>query len=197
MAVSVIPPRLGVGNEATCLGPAEILQLAVLGGAARGAVQIDDLIATTQSLGGGFWQPTSDVIVTCLESLEARALLAIENPPASASVVRLSVSGFDYLAVLMRRDMRDVPEPLFHCLLGIKIALIELLSHSDRQRQIEALISRLEGVVKGIRKTKNSRLKQYDHLTTVIDFEETRLRCEIGWLHSLRDAESTVVAMRP
>lgn len=194
MAVSVIPSRLQTETGPSCLGPAEILHLAVLGGAARGAVAIDDLMADTQTLGGSFWHPTTDVISACLEALEARQLLTIENypAPAAAALVRLSVSGIDYLAMLLRRDMGDVPEPLFHCLLAIKIALLDLLSRRDRQRQLEAMIIRLECAAQTIRATKDKHHNQRSHLSNVIDFEENRLRSEIRWLCALRLPEGTV-----
>jgi hypothetical protein len=198
MAVRAIPTRPRAENDRVSLGPTEILHLALLGGATRGVAEIDELIATTQALGGSFWQPTTEVITACLELLEARELVTIDSPPGATSLVRVSVTGFDYLAVLMRRDMRNVPEPLFHCLLGIKIALLDLLSPQDRKRQITALINRLESMIAALGKAGSNRpAARQKCLNGVIDFEKNRLKSEIRWLGDLSATNTAVVTLRP
>lgn len=188
--MTTIPAQVLVPVDDRPMGAAEVLQLAILGGVAPGPVEIEDLILLTQSLGGGFWSPTVDVITTCLQTLETQRFVSIQSPPVPAAdtVVYLSDIGADHLANLLNRDNAGVPEPLYHCLLGIKIALLDVLPQIDRQHQITIMVNRLKQVRDTIRGKVNRCSRQHHHLRNVIGFEENRIDNEIKWLMDLRDA---------
>lgn len=182
------------------MGPSEVLQLAILGVIAPAPAPLEDLIDLVQSLGGGFWYPTVEVIATSLSALESQSLLTIESAPVPASdtVIRLTGRGADHLAGLLRRSTDDMPEPLFHCILGIKIALLDVLAPGERRHQITNLVDRLETTrrtLRGKMNLMNLCPKRRRQLYNVVGFEETRLATEIKWLMELRDANSSRVDM--
>lgn len=160
-------------------GPNEVLRLAILGVAARGPFEPERLIAAVQALGGRFWRPTGEVVIAALEALARRGLVSITNAgrPAYQSTVRCTPGGEAELADLLRRDIENTPEPLFHGLLGVTIALLDLLPPAERWRVIDRLVDRLRADLAAVRRRSG----------LAMHFEESRLDGEIRWLSALRD----------
>ena len=200
MAVTTIRAHVSACSSSRNMGPCEVLQLAILGVIAPAPAPLEDLIDMARSLGGEFWCPTVEVIATSLSAMETQGLLKIESVPVAASdtVIRLTGKGADHLAGLLRRSTNEMPEPLFHCVLGIKIALLDVLAPAERRNQITDMVDRLETArqtLRGKMNLMNRCPKRKRQLYSVVEFAETRLATEIKWLTELRDASASVPDM--
>lgn len=196
LTASVIAPAAFGGNEAAAaapFSPAALLHLAILGSAARGAREFDALLDDVASMAGTFWRPDEEVVLAGLKGLVDDGAVRIGTAEHSVHVVavRLTVRGIARFDALMARDIGDVPEPLFHAAMMVKVALLEALPAERRWRQIAVLLNRLNADLTALRR-RDGRARPG---TAARRFEQVRLESEIAWLGTLAGMTGPAGAM--
>ena len=172
--------------------PVDLLRLAILGKAVRDGIELEQLTAEVQSMAGASWQPAAEVVLAGLQRLTADGDIRIEPSvrPRHLVMVRLTARGALRLDALMKRDVRHTPEPLFHAVMMIKIALVDILPIPQRWRQVTALLERLKRDLQALRG--EARPGESGHEAAPCwsyarQFDENRLEGEIRWLGGLAE----------
>ncbi len=138
-------------------------------------------------MAGAFWQPAGEVVLAGLQQLISEGDIRIDqhDRPRHMVTVRLTARGALHFDALMTRDVRDTPEPLFHAVMMIEVALVDVLPIAQRWSQVTALLERLKRDLHALRgegmtggRTGNpARCRSYAR-----QFDEDRLEGEIRWL---------------
>lgn len=171
----------------------DLLRLAILGKAVRRGAELEDLIMDVQSMAGAFWQPAEEVIVAGLQQLIADGDIRIEpaRRPRHIVVVQVTPRGALQFEELMKREIRQTPEPMFHAVMMIKIALVDILPLAQRWRQVTALLERLQRDLYVLRRDRGKGKKRSGELACATSyarlFDEDRLEGEIRWLGGLAE----------
>lgn len=173
------PPRLG---------PNEALRLAVLGVAAHGPVDLDELIATVGWVGGAAWRPCADVVLASVETLLLQGLLADSEmaTPGVAPVLTVTPAGSDCLATLLRAPPPTGWGQLRNLFMTLQAVFLDLLPVPDRDVQLDRMIRDVEDERKSCEMRYRDHARPPPFVARLAAREHGRLDSDTAWLRSLR-----------
>jgi hypothetical protein len=125
------------------LDTASILELAVLGSAARQEQDLPTLLAQVRALTGPWVSPTGEMIERSVARLRARGELRLGERPGDQTV-RVTGKGNLAIAALMRRDVPGASHAQALAAEAVKLAFVDLLGAADRAAALAGLVAARE-----------------------------------------------------
>lgn len=177
-------------REVRRIGPGEALELAVLGAARAGDIEIERLTTVVQQVGDTCWHPTETVVLGCVEALLAAGCLeAVEARRAALSpVLRATEAGRRHLRSLLCADAGDPGETVFRAVMLMKIAFLDALEPAGRWSVVDGLAAAVETArLRHETDVADCPLRSAG-LTLALGHEGRRLAGEVAWLRALRTA---------
>ena len=168
------------------------MRLAVLGVAAHGPVDLDELVATVGCVGGATWRPCADVVLCGVETLLSQDLLADSEmaTPGVAPVLTITPVGRDALVALLRAPPLEGWVPLRDLFMTLQAVFLDLLPVSDRNVQLDRMIKALEDERESFETHNGGDLRKPPFVARIAAREQRRFDSDTAWLRSLR-AENT------
>jgi hypothetical protein len=174
---------------ATRMGPGEALELAVLGVASHGPVELDGIAALVRALGGPGWTPTADVVLACCERLIAAGELRVEAAGrVTGPAVALAQPRRKRLRALLRMDAAPARDALGPTLALLKVAFLHLLGAGDQWRELDRMVGALQDQLADMRGQVDTVPIRTSGVRLALGFELRSLETRIGWLAALRDS---------
>jgi len=171
-------------------GPAEALDLAILGVTGRAAVDFDTVVGSVQSLGDVGWCPCADAVLEALEGLLRRShtVHLIAGRSSQDIVFGASAAGVTRLRNLLRIPLPTDNPQLMPPAVALKVAFLDYLSRSEQMVCIDAMIEALERHQARLPGGPVQLVGNAPHLTLACGRKRDRLAEEIAWLWSVRAA---------
>jgi DNA-binding PadR family transcriptional regulator len=171
------------------IGPGEALELAVLGVASHGPVELDGMAMLVRTLGGPGWSPTADVVLACCERLFASGALRCEAAgPITAPSVALTRDGRTRLRALLRMEPTPARESLGATVALLKVAFLHLLGAGDQWRELDRMVASMEEQLADLRGQTDDFPIRTGGVRLALGYELRSLETRIGWLAALRDS---------
>jgi hypothetical protein len=195
MAMTVLVPHSSGAAPRTVpaairrMGPGETLELAVLGVASHGPVELDRIAPLVRALGGPGWSPTADVALACCERLLQIALLRCETADRVAGpAVALTQAGRRRLRTLLRMEAPVGRDALGATAAVLKVAFLHLLGAGDQWRELDRMVASMEEELADMREQTVDFPIRTGGVRLALGFELRSLETRIGWLAALRDS---------
>lgn len=171
------------------IGPGEALELAVLGVASHGPVELESIAALVRRLGGPGWHPTADVVLACCERLLATGALRINQAARIAGpAVAPTAAGRQRLKTLLRMEPAAGRDPLAVTVALLKVAFLHRLGPGDQWRELDRMVAAMEEELSELRAAAREFPIRTDGVRLALGYEVISLENRIGWMAALRDS---------